>query len=460
MPTKAFVLGRIRSFAQESRAWSLALLAFAECAFAVWLYYPGLMTRDSQVQLQEARRFALTDFHPPITAFVWHFVDRIYPGPLGMLLLIDVLYFSGLAWCIARLNWSVKAKLTALLLIGLYPPIFVIIGTIWKDVLMQAALVHGFALGLLYLKRRSHWLLLPMALDFALGIAARHNAIGAALPLLALLIGVCLPARFRRWPRFALALAAAALCAFALRTAVGALTAPFTTKVQYWTTVPIFDLAGTSVHAKEVLFKPESGVMREGTRLSDIERVYSPYEHLYLYKCKGRHCKPVFDTTTDPQQMKSLVENWLTVIAHHPGAYLAHRAAVIGLLIGVDNDPRGILGGADLRVPRAPSDWRARAALLRRLHDLGPSLPFKVYLYLLLDAALLVVGAYLALARGAPLTLCWASSGWIYMLTVMFSTGAPDYRYSVWSILTTLLAGASALAVFFPSGRAPATEPR
>jgi len=105
----------------------------------------------------------------------------------------------------------------------------------------------------------------------------------------------------------------------------------------------------------------------------------------------------------------------------------------IELSTGISRNPLG--------VPLTRSE--AGTAVVELLTAL-PKFPFyATWLYALLELALLVIGTFDFLKRGRPLCLCLSLSGLLYLLTFFLATGAPDFRYSVWTILTTLLAACS-----------------
>lgn len=60
-------------------------------------YYPGYTSPDAVRQLAEARAWSFTDWHPPLMARVWGVPDRVVPGPFGMLVLHNVLFWGALA---------------------------------------------------------------------------------------------------------------------------------------------------------------------------------------------------------------------------------------------------------------------------------------------------------------------------------------------------------------------------
>ena len=71
-------------------------LGFLVCAF------PGVMTWDSFGQLGEARSGVYSDGHPPVMALVWSVLDRIVPGPFGMLVLQSWSFLLGSYFILLR----------------------------------------------------------------------------------------------------------------------------------------------------------------------------------------------------------------------------------------------------------------------------------------------------------------------------------------------------------------------
>src|SRR5689334_4412165 len=77
------------------------ILALGWSLFAAYAY-PGLMSMDSFDQLEEARAGFFTDSHPPAMAALWSIVDRLLPGPFGMLLLQSIPFVIGLYLILCR----------------------------------------------------------------------------------------------------------------------------------------------------------------------------------------------------------------------------------------------------------------------------------------------------------------------------------------------------------------------
>ena len=441
-PAHRTPIWRSRSFVE----WLvLAGVAFFGFLLVWWVYRPGFMSWDSVVQLRQARAGVFTDDHPPIVALIWRVLDRHWAGPIGMLIALDACFWFGMAIFFRLLPWPLWARVSALLAVALQPAVFMLLGTVWKDTLMQAGLLAGF--GVLRLAapgaRRLWWV--PGLLLFFVGIAARHNAVAAAWPLLAFpSFAHRKIAHWRRiWQLFA-CLGAGLVLALALHQAAARLSRSVAEPSEYWQSTPIYDLVGMSLQLDEQLITPECGVLQPGVTLAQLRRVYDPTDHLRLYKCSRRNCTPALSRTDDPVQLRALSATWKRAILAHPGAYLAHRWLVfrellrlgtrkIELSTGISKNPLG--------VPTARTD--AGVAVVALLSSL-PKFPFyATWLYTLVECALLVAGTVEFFKRGRPLCLCLSLSGLLYLFTFFLATGAPDFRYSVWTILTTLLAACS-----------------
>jgi hypothetical protein len=448
-----------RAWLARSRVEWLTIGALALVGFFVvwWVYRPGFMSRDSVVQLSQARSGAFGDDHPPIVSLIWRPLDRLWPGPIGMLILFDALFWLGLAVFFRLLRWPLWARSCGLLIVGFQPAVFMLLGTIWKDTLMQAALLAGF--GALLLSgpgARRWWWAAALPLLFV-GIAARHNAVAAAWPLLA--VPIFRYQRLARWRKawqLSVSLAVGLVLALGLRQGAVLLSKSVTEPSEYWQSTPIFDLVGMSLQLDELLITPESGVLTPGVTLARLRQVYDPTDHLRLYKCRRKNCTPALGRTSDPAQLRALSESWKRAIVAHPGAYLSHRWLVfrellrlgkrrIELSTGISRNPLG--------VPLTRSE--AGIATVERLAAL-PKFPFyATWFYTLLECALLGVGVFDFFKRGRPWCLCLAFSGLLYLGTFFLATGAPDFRYSVWTILTTLLAACSIAGIEYWPVKAP-----
>src|SRR5580698_4631115 len=120
--------------AQPSAAlrWTLCgLAALAGTAFVVWVDSPGLLSPDSLFQLDQAERHRFADGHPPVMAWIWSGLLHVVPGPLGMLWLQNILFWGAAALIWAELGPR-RLAWVGILGSGLFPPIFVLLGIVWK----------------------------------------------------------------------------------------------------------------------------------------------------------------------------------------------------------------------------------------------------------------------------------------------------------------------------------------
>ena len=158
------------------------IAALGGVLLVVACFYPGQMNSDSLHQLWQARTGLYNDWHPPIMSWWWRLIDLVIPGPLGVLLFHSLLFWFGLASLLQdRLQPLPAAAYT--LLIGLAPSCFALLGTIWKDVGLGAALLAAVALINQYRRSRSWYFLCGAAALLFYGCAVRKNAATAIMPM-------------------------------------------------------------------------------------------------------------------------------------------------------------------------------------------------------------------------------------------------------------------------------------
>lgn len=158
-------------------SFSLLLLGFIH---ALLLFYPGSLSVDSRDQLNQALANRYNDWHPPIMAWVWRQLLWIKAGPQPMLLLHLGMFWGGL-----YLIWSSLIKKNCwtfrlVPLIGFMPNVVAMVGVIWKDIGLGAAmlLINGIFLIKQSNKVRQSLILIALLL-YATWV--RHNSIGLTI---------------------------------------------------------------------------------------------------------------------------------------------------------------------------------------------------------------------------------------------------------------------------------------
>lgn len=437
------------------RQFAIFYLALCCAVFTVVVFYPGYMSPDSLEQMRQARQGVNSNAYPPLMAYVWRVTDKIVPGPGGMLILLNVVFWAALAG-IAResIRW-LPGQFAFVLVAGFWPPSFCTLGTIWKDVAMQAFLLAAVASIVIARRKRSlGWLAAClMALFAACGF--RHNAVAAAIPLIGLAVWQALPLLAERWPRYHAGIASrglgrlhvCVLTAGAMMTVLGPLNFVNTYGVRdfhLYTAALIHDLSGMSV-LQNVDYLPEWSKRRDGVTLDDLKHMYSPMHANALYIAGSRPLLQVPDPlpvkTVDYQataeQARQLTNHWMRVVLDNPGTYAAHRWPLLERLLvliprqpwypflnGIDPNPYGLVfhhtplntAVMDLIVYAAFSTWL-----------------FSAWIYY---AVVLACGAasFLWKFAHARLVQALALSVALYFVSVAVFGMSGDFRYNIWAI--------------------------
>lgn len=434
---------RIQAIAASlwARPWAVALAGFA---LTVLLYFPGGMSSDSVAQLAQARSGTFANWHPPLMAWVWRPIDGLLPGPAGMLILQAAAWWGGLALLATRL-FPAPSAARALLALGFWPPLFGMVGTIWKDV--QMALAFTFAAGLMLAAReRPHWLVAALA-AVAYGTAMRHNGLLAALPLAAWAAWALTAALAdRRIPRV---LAAGLIAAFTLGAPIMANRALTAHDSHVDQLLYAFDLAGISVRVGAQLVPP--AIHARPVTVADLRAAYDPNYVDPLYPA-------TLAFTDDAATVQALRQAWLRAIADHPTAYAAHRADVLSHALGLRPAVwfayhRGVVPN-DLGVPAGEATWNSPLYGLFWVLKWTPL--YRPALYLgLLAAGSWVVWRQRHRRRFAGWAIAVGLSGLLYALPNGAIAIAADLRYHLWALIATGLVGAAWLAERPNALRAP-----
>lgn len=396
---------------------------------AGWLVFmayahPGYMTYDSSQQLQEARTGVFGDWHPPVMALIWRWVDAIHSGPLGMLVLQSVSFLVG-AFLLFRRYLAVVAAAVAATALLLFPPVGTTLAVIWKDSQMLAFLMLGTAL-LVGDNRRAQFAGLAV---LVLATAMRHNAFSITFALIVLLFrwgGV-----HRTLVRYAIAVAMWLVVTSASFLLDRALTDKQTHP--WHSSLAMFDIVGTLRYAPD-LPDTETAPMLAGTPLQvqgDLQRkakaVYDPFAGVFEIMASGYMRQP-----TNAQERHAVARAWRTLVTHYPTAYLRHRLRAFRELLQLTHrDKQWVWAGFD----RWSGVQHSPGAVQRWLVDIGQrsgrTWLMRPYFYLLL---LLVLLPFCFRAQSSlPLALSLSAIG--SELALFFLSPTPDFRYSIW--LTT-----------------------
>ena len=417
--------------------------AVAGMAATVVVFQPGTMSMDAIVQLTEARSGIYHDWHPPLLTWIWSWLDAVVPGPVGLLLLQNAMFWAGLALVVYLCDVPAAWTFPLVLGLGAFPPVLSALGTIWKDVAMAAALLLAFALLLRAHVRAASWLPVGLALAALFcAVAFRHDAALAVYPL-ALWLGAIVDglsardaSRRRKWRGLVLGhVVMGGLVGLALGAESGLVGDRRLFPSQQ---ILVHDLIAISVRTGTIEV-PERLVERGGPlSVETLACLYTPDSAVSAFSARHDACPLLLRKVTDERGMSALRRAWLRAVPRHPGAYAAHRLSVWREMLAFGRprvcyplqprtDPNA------LGVESRPSPLRARVLEVARLAAYETPL-FRPWLYLALVIVLL--GAAPVIGRGDPVpAVVLGGSALLYTGGHLVVGTACDFRLSWWPIV-------------------------
>ena len=398
---------------------------------------------DSFDQLKEGRAWFFTDAHPPVMAALWGIVDRLLPGPLGMLVIQSAAFLTGL-YLILRRAFQPRGAAIAAVLLFLFPPVLAPLAVIWKDCLMAGC----FVLGIAAILDDRRWVRVLGVVALIVATALRYNAAAATMPLVVLLFEW---QRGQHWfKRYALAIGvwlAITLVAFGVNAALT------DRKMHFWhSSMALADIVGTLAHVDHeipdselqpilapTLIRAETNLhlrIRAKYRAHDFQQLISGDGHLWDVNINGT-------VPTPEPQREAIARAWKHVVTKYPRAFVDYHLENFGEIVGVNKRFAGAmvvphrvqypgmldymgLGRGSSRFQDAAENMNLWLARKTRL--------FRPHFYALLALALLWF------ARRHRDVLALLFSGLCMELSMLLLGGTPDYRYSHWLVVCTCLA--------------------
>ncbi len=305
------------------------------------LFYPGFMSYDTLHALHEARDGVTDSMWPPMVSYIWRAVDVVSLNPSAMhFSQTFVLLFSIFAIVYSFTKKTIYA--TFFLLIYLTIPVILgSIAVIWKDVLMAAFFLAGFAV-ITYMSRRKKKseiiaLSILTTILLFLGICSRHNGITAAVPLyFYLALVICSKYHkpiLRFWGGVFLLGAVLTGVSFIAKVQMDHYSLPSFDRLPSSTnffirSVRVLDIAGASLCLDINLLDK----IAPSTSLEEIRKDYDP-RHINL-------SKRLLDRVPLDHRIDKL---WWAVALHHPLCFLSNKFQLTKYLIGANSGPQFII---------------------------------------------------------------------------------------------------------------------
>jgi hypothetical protein len=295
---------------------------------------PGHLEFDSIRQLLEGRSGVYSNWHPPVMSWLLGIADEIEPGAAAFVILDVAMVFSAilaLVWLVERPSWfAVPAAALAVAL----PQLFLFPAIVWKDVLLAASCLVGFA----FLAHAAvNWhrptfrlaLLAGAAIFIALAVLARQSGV-VILPCAAGALGAIAAKRNKLRVGMAYGVGfflATALMALGTNAALQQRASKALGPVEQFEDLQLYDIAGMLSRRPELKL---SILEQESPRLADRLRAVGPR----LYTPIGH------DRLTDDPEIRSFIissvsvvgRQWRDLILSNPLTYLGVRGRDFGWL--------------------------------------------------------------------------------------------------------------------------------
>jgi hypothetical protein len=412
--------------------WIAALILLLAAA-QIYAFHWGVITPDTVDQYGQALTGSYDDWHPPVTAWLWHLLLQFHAGSASILLFDILLYWLGIG-CFAAMALRQHGIRWALLIVavGAIPISFGQMGSLLKDPLLATlCLLASGLIALGYVR----WLAVPLLI---VATATRFNAIFATLPLL---VGLAPTYALKTWPRCLLAVGAAASVLAGSNWLINVV------MLQPHRSEPIFSLVNFDLGgiAAQGGGNPYPSMTAEETQLLTRQcynpRMFNPSD--------TASCNAVEDRLAAyaHRHGQPAISIWLHAVSANPIAYLRHRIAHLNW-------------NWRLFVRNVPGD---AVYMMSEPNEFGLSFkPNALTLFVVTGARALAwspfgrPATWLAVALGLLLISGSLASGRLVRMLALSSLGyggayaavsvAPDLRYNLWTMLAAMIATALALA--------------
>lgn len=433
-----------REMRVDYRSWVVWALLAAACAFDVVAWYPGAMRFDSAFLWWQVRGGESNDVGSPALLWLWRGLDPIVAGPAPIFLLHLGLFWGGLGLLLHAVRVGTVAAAGIVIAVALAPALLVLRGAVVTDVgLMASMLCAAGATAHIAAGGSLSWLALALPTLFY-AFALRHNALPAVLPFLAAAVAAGLPEARRRAGRVTLG-TLALLVAFLGANAL--LARSVDRHVPVWPTLAQFDLAALSISSGELLLPAFS--VGPGLSVDELAAAFRPWSNTPMLQGTTHGLRDPLWTEWSQAQLAQWRHAWLSAIAQHPAAYLAHRLRLSAALFGsrAADWPRELVyvdGEMPYRdnPPVTPNGGALHGRLIAWADAWRATPVFAAWPYLLLGVAALPFALVRRRALPGRLALLFLSSAVLYAAPLVFIAPAAELRYLAWPCLASVLAAA------------------
>lgn len=412
----------------------IGALLVAGVVLTLLVFWPGAMTYDATFVYGSIGERP-GDWQSPVMSLLWGLIDPIAPGSGSMFLLMTALYwlsFGILAFTLARRS---PVLAVVLLLLALSPPAFLLVGVIWRDILLADAWLLALALAFATADRPARIAYPARALAVALiafGLLLRTNAL-FAVPIL---VGYVLWPKTFAWKRIALCYLPVAAAGYLLVQFVfyGLVDAQ---RQNLLHTILVFDLGGITHFTQQNWF-PVTFSENEMRLLKGV--CYDPSQWDTYWRLDP--CSFVMRRLEENEIFgyPAMVEAWKHAVLSNPLPYLQHRFAHFFTFLGQAHSTVAFHALEDPERPMFPNHVLFNA-LAQMDAAINQTIFFRLGLWLAACFAVFLLAWRFRESRTGAFALAISLSSIFYMMTFLPVGVASAYRYGFWAVLASYAGG-------------------
>lgn len=417
----------------------IVLLTLVLFFFSAFFWYPGSVSPDSMDSWDQATTGVYRDHHPTIMAFTWRILESFSRGPQNMLFFHLLIFWGGLAILSLQLRKTFGRWACLIPLLGVFPPIFGMLGVIWKDIGFGSSLLMSTAL-VFSLRQKFHWYKVACLLFFlTYAINVRHNGIVACVPhtyLLAKSLWQHLRWREKgRLPLFLMSLLIILGSKFTYSTIERVFLRPEKMQIQQY--LFLVDLTALGVLTGQDLV-PETS--KEKTyALDEIGRKYEEDSRCSDALIYGGF----FKGNRDPEVITALMHRWWQQIRAHPVIYLKHRLRYFRGLAGYNHGAcrsYHFYWHEQISTP-SPAQFFLREKMETVIMSrLDPTYLYRPCFYVVIGMMSMLLLLFVPASQGKTLAMTLNLSALFYFFPYFFVSLCCDFRYAWWLVIATVIA--------------------
>ena len=311
------MIGQIDQKNQSCLFYFLLLLAFA---LFMWTFWPGTLTPDSSGQMHEALTGSYSTHHPPMMAFYWRQLMKIYAGPGLMLMTHFALLWGSVAIFFNTFRHDFPKASYLFLIIPFWPAILSHVFYIWKDVALGTSFLcvcASLTFFTIRSRRPSNVVSLFLFALIVYGMSVKYQALYIGfLPLFWLIKVRFNPRIFQQL----IATVLATFLAFMAKEGVERVLIGDVTESHSWQLARLYELATISLETNQQLF-PD--YIKQGPHY-DFEKIRQIYKPISVDDLVFPKNSPLL-TTKDGKDLKDLRQFWMKTLIDYPFIYLKCR---------------------------------------------------------------------------------------------------------------------------------------